>query len=225
MNLWTVREGAMLALEEEMVAERSLLDRAFQQAEYLAQRLQSIETTAPFGQITGAATAKARILGQACYSLVLDGIGQESGAIARVWLEAIDLLTYLYLDPSRTEEIFKKGGPPKAGKIAQEVKSKSGKARRYLNEAAAHLGFGMESWQHLTNWNIGGLRTRPQLNLDLLRRNLGDVFTMMAWTIRESAFCLNVAQGYVEEGIGNAIHDLKTEGFEIFFPGVAFENT
>ena len=138
MNLWVARRDAEQALSSYMAAESKLLDRAFQQAEYLAQRLDGFEPATPFSRVTALVTAKARNLAQACYSLALDGLAQESGAVARVWLESIELLTYLRLAPEKAEAALD-GKLPTAGERAKKIGSAVGNVRKFWSETASHI--------------------------------------------------------------------------------------
>jgi hypothetical protein len=217
MNLWAVRAAAERYLETEMPSERQLLDRAFQQAEYLAERLAGMEPGTPFSRMTGLVAAKARRLAHACYSLALDALAQESGAVARVWLESIELLTYLRLAPERAEGILN-GKLPSAGERAKKINSQASALRKMWNETASHIGFDWNTWRHFFNHGTGQIRARQGFNSPVLRTNLGLVFALMTWTIRETALCLNTAQGFLDEGVARQIDSLKNEGFDVFHP-------
>lgn len=217
MNLWTVREAALRALQAALVQESDLLDKAFQQAEYLSQRLDAITPDTPFSRITALTTAKARNLAQACYSLALDGLAQESGAILRVWVEAAELLTYLRLEPSRAEQAFE-GTLPSPGERARKIGAFTRKMRESLNATASHLAFEPASWLHVINLKTGRVRTRQEFSPAVLRTNMGVLFAILTWTVAEAALCLNTAQGFIEASIAKQIDKLKEDGFALFHP-------
>jgi hypothetical protein len=216
MNLWLARRAAEHSLEGGMAIECGLLDRAFQQAEYLAQRLSALEPLTPFSCMAGLVTAKARNLAHACYSLALDGLAQESGAIGRVWLESIELLTFLRLFPETAETLLGGKRLPSAGERAKKVNSSVGNIRKYWNETASHMGFEWDTWRHIVKESSGKLQTRQEFRYTTLRGNLEFIFAMMIWTIRESVLCLNAAQGFVEEGIARQMDSLRDECFKAF---------
>ena len=216
MNLWATREKSLRLLETELAVERQLMDQAFQQLEYLAQRLDALEPATAFSRCSALIAAKARCLAQACYSLALDALGQESGAIARVWMEATQLLTYIRLDPTRAEAVMA-GKVPNAGAIAKQIDSPFMNLRRLWNVTASHIGFEPDAWLHLVDWRTEQIRTRPVLKARTLRTNIGDIFALLTQTIREAGLCLDDAEG-LEEGIARQIDNLKKDGFNVFHP-------
>ena len=80
------------------------------------------------------------------------------------------------------------------------------------------MRFEGDAWWHLIDVRSGKLRTRQIFKREVLHGNLGFIFAMMTWTIRESAFCLVAAQGFIEEGVARQMDDLKDEGFQLFHP-------
>jgi len=97
MSLWTCRDQSYSALAGSLQPLASLLG-----APLLALTRQwSISksfyrrTLAPTGRVCAAVTMKGRNLALGCYSLALDGLAQESGAILRPCSKSIELLEYL----------------------------------------------------------------------------------------------------------------------------------
>lgn len=215
LNLWTTRESALEALRTDMVCERELLDKAFQQLEYFAQRLGDIKPETPFTQSTALVAAKARNLAQASYSLVLDGLGQEAGAIVRVWIETTELLIYIRRRPEKAGQILK-GNLPSAGMRAKLIESATQSVRTFLSETASHFKFAPNSWLHVVDERTGRVRTRQEVKHDVLRENLGTNFALLIWTIKEAALCLNDARGSIEGGIVRQWVQLRNEGFALF---------
>lgn len=216
MNLWITRESAQQALRTSMIREAEVLDKAFQQLEYFAQRLGSIRPTTPFNQISALTAAKARNLAQACYSLILDGLGQESGAIVRVWIESTELLIYIRHDPNRAAQILE-GKFPSAGERAKVIGSSTQRLRTALSKTASHLGaFETNSWLHMINERTGQVQTRQAFNREIVQQNLGTTFALLVWTIREAALCLQAVRGSVEAGIVRQMRKLRSEGIALF---------
>lgn len=86
------------------------------------------------------AAAKGTVLAQGCFSLILDGLAQESGALVRPLVEVAEFLTYLHTD-DRAEREFREDKLPSAGKIAERINGQLKFLRDYLNEDASHLNF------------------------------------------------------------------------------------
>lgn len=209
MNLWTNRDSALQVLWTDMIRERELLDKAFQQLEYFAQRLGHIRPATSFTKMAALIAAKARNLAQACYSLSLDGLGQESGAIVRVWIEATELLVYLRCDPDRADKKL-----PSAGERAKAIGSSMQGLRTYLSKTASHVGLEGDSWLYMQ------VETRREFKRDVLRENLGTTFALLFSTIKEAALCLKTARGSVEEGIVRQMDQLRREGIILFNAGL-----
>jgi len=215
MNLWSEREKALKGLQEELLEEGQLIDRAFQQLEYIVQALDASAEQAPFGRAAALVTAKARSLAQGTYSLMLDGLGQEAGAGGRVWLEAIELLTYLYQDPSRVAELWE-GRLPPAGKRAKAIGGFSQPLRDFWNQSASHIGLEPDSWIHVINWQTGRIKTRFSFSPKILRVNMRILFTMLIWNIHEAAMCLHHASGGISKALAGQIDSLKDHGLRVF---------
>jgi hypothetical protein len=54
------------------------------------------------------------------YSLMLDGLGQEAGALLRPLIETLELLVYLRLEPARIDQAIEEK-LPSAGQIAKKI--------------------------------------------------------------------------------------------------------
>jgi hypothetical protein len=101
---------------------------------------------------------KARNYALGLYSLSLDGLGQEAGALLRPLVEAYEVLVYFRLDPSRASKATD-DKLPSAGEIAKAISGRFKDLREYLNENASHFAFSPQSMTHLIdfrtlNWNV-----------------------------------------------------------------------
>ena len=74
------------------------------------------------GRVCAVTVIKGRNLALGCYSLALDGLAQESGALLRPLLEAIELLGYLRTVPGAVDKAVD-GKLPNAGKRAKKIES------------------------------------------------------------------------------------------------------
>lgn len=116
--MWETRRLAEQALGQSLSPFSDLLDEAFASVDDGIGRLEQVDT--PFGRVCSLVVIKARNLVLACYSLSLDGLAQESGAIFRVLIESLELLQYLREDPQRVIEVLE-NRLPQAGVIAQRI--------------------------------------------------------------------------------------------------------
>ncbi len=137
--LWETRRSAEQALEGPLLTHADLLAEAFSLFDVCGDRLVLSDTD--FGRVCALVTAKARSLTLGCYSLALDGLAQESGALARPLFESLELLEYLRLDPKRAQEVIE-NRKPSAGVIARRMEGKFQDLRKHFNEHASHLSLG-----------------------------------------------------------------------------------
>lgn len=109
MALWETREKAVAALRGELVAEEQILQDLFDSVDECAKSLGAIDSA--FTRVTALSLIKARNLALGCYSLSLDGLAQEGGALFRPLVEVQELLIYFLLDPKRIEEALEERLP------------------------------------------------------------------------------------------------------------------
>ena len=101
-SLWNTRRQAERALTEDLEPFAGLLNESFSALDDCVDRLERLSQ--PFGRVCALVLIKARNLGLGCYSLSLDALAQEAGALFRPALECLELLTYIRLDPMRVDE-------------------------------------------------------------------------------------------------------------------------
>jgi len=144
----------------------------------------------------------------ACYSLSLDALAQEAGALFRPLLESLELLQYLRLDTKRVDEALE-DRLPKAGVIAQKIQGKFKNLRDYLNTHASHLSVSAEAMGHLLDFKEGHVRTVQPFSEPVLQRNLATLLAVMAWLSIEGVNCVSVAEGRIDDALGDSVEDLK----------------
>jgi hypothetical protein len=137
-------------------------------------------------------TAKGRNLLCACYSLSLDALAQESGALLRPLIEVIELLTYFRLGQGSVDEALN-GTLPTAGNRAQAIGGQFKFLRDHLNEDASHFAFGYYSVQHLLDKETFKIRPAQHQSFEVLERNLATLSAFFVFLLFESISCLFVA--------------------------------
>ena len=91
---------------------------------------------------------KAKNLAQGSLSLVLDGLGQEAGALLRPMIEYTELLTYLRTFPEKADKVAE-NTLPSAGQRAKAIGGIYKEFREHLNEHAAHSSCSHFALSHL----------------------------------------------------------------------------
>ncbi len=212
--LWATRRQAEIALAEELGRFADLLDEAFASVDRGGARLEALEH--PFGRVCALVLIKARNLGLGCYSLSLDALAQEAGALFRPLIECLELLVYFRSDPPRINEALE-DRLPKAGVIAQRIEGKFKGLRDHLNMHASHLSLSPDAMGHLVDLKAGRLRPVQLHNTAVLRQNLRTLLGVMVWFAIEAANCSFVGSGVVggviDHTFQDAVEDLKRRAF------------
>lgn len=136
-SLWETRRSAERALGGSLRSYSDLLSEAFASFDVCADRLG--RAGAPFGPVCAVVLTRARNLALGCYSLALDALAQEAGALLRPLVECLEALEYLRQDPHRAAEAVEARQLPQAGVIAQRIQGKLKGLLDHLNAQASHL--------------------------------------------------------------------------------------
>jgi len=209
-SLWETRRSAEEALEGPLRTHADLLAEAFALFDVCGDRLVLSDTD--FGRVCALVIAKARSFALGCYSLALDGLAQESGALARPLFESLELLEYLRLDPKRAQEVIE-NRKPSAGVIARRIEGKFQDLREHFNQHASHLSLGPESIRHLVNFQEGRLRTVLPNDERVLRANLNILIAVICAVLRVAVGCLAVAQGHFPEDLTASVWELSRRAY------------
>lgn len=196
-----------------MRAEADVLQGIFDVVDECIGRLEAVNQ--PFSRVCALTLTKARNLALGCYSLSLDALGQEAGALLRPLLEALELLTYFRLDPPRIEEALE-GTLPKAGVVAQRIEGKFKRLREYLNANASHFSFGPDAMLHLVDFRDGQLKVAQPFNELVLHGNLQFLFAIFAWVRIEAVNCVSVAANHVDHELADRADALRQRGLQVF---------
>ncbi len=206
LSLWSTRRAAENALKGGLKPFADLLDETFSVLDICIDRLEKLNQ--PFGRVCGLVVIKARNLGLGCYSLTLDGLAQEAGALFRPFLECLELLTYFRLDTTRINEALE-DRLPQAGVIAQRIEGKFKALRDYLNAHASHLSISPESMVHLVDIRTSRLRPVQLHNDSILRGNLTTLLGVLIWIAIEAVNCTTLIGGITDDIIAETVEDIR----------------
>jgi hypothetical protein len=216
-NLWPSREQATKALADKQPEVLQVLDAVFVLVDDCAHALHT--TDSPFARVSAVVLVKARNLALGCYSLSLDSLAQEAGALFRPLVEAFELLTYLRLDPERVDEVLD-GRLPSAGEIAKRIQGHYKRLREYLSKNASHLSLTPESMRHILSLDAERqqveLRTEQPFRLEVVLRNLQVLFALFAQVAIEAANCTVMAGCPAQSEISDRVDRLRTRGMRVF---------
>jgi hypothetical protein len=186
-----------------------VLDDLFILVDDCVTALAAVDST--FGRVAGLYLAKARNLALGCYSLSLDSLAQEGGALFRPLFEAYELLTYFRLEPSRIDEVLE-NRLPSAGNIAKRIDGEY--------HHASHLSLGPESMRHLVDPQSGepGLMivTRQPFRLRIALVNLQTLFAVFALVGTEGVNCALFGGSPLQSELADRMVELKCRGLAAF---------
>jgi hypothetical protein len=178
MNIRTTRKQSINWIENELSVEYDVLVDGFDLISLSVSELSEygldendIEMSKLF-RIGALTLAKSCHFLLGCFSLALDGLSQESGALLRPLIETYELLIYIRLDPTRVDEVTEER-LPSAGNIAKKISGNFKGLREHLNEHASHFRYKVASVKHLVDFKSEALiNPFPSHDISVLKRNL-----------------------------------------------------
>lgn len=211
MGLWDTRNQAMLALENNLRQQAAVIEEGFVCLDECISQLQAVNSS--FSRICTLTLIKARNLTLGMYSLALDGLAQEAGAILRPLIGTIEKLGYFRSDPKHVEQAINDKLPTE-GKIAKNIDGEFKFLRDYLSQFASHSNFSFESLKHLIDFRDFSLRIAQPYNEKTLRKNLEMVFVFLIITVFEGQKCLAFVN-QLDEGFASYVSELHLRGLDI----------
>lgn len=215
MELWGTRNSALQLLAGEFAPQAKAIEDLFLVIDECIELFDNKATSDEFCRVCGLSLTKARNQALGIYGLILDGLGQEAGALMRPFIEFHELLTYFRLDPIRVQQALANKLPP-AGKIAQIISGPFREFREHLNSHASHSSFSEHSMGHLIDSHQLKIRKEQPMLPKVLFRNMGDFFVQFLLLAYEAVNCLQTHQiGYAESQVERVLK-LREIGMEVF---------
>lgn len=200
---WGRRQDALAALRQDGgIGPGELVREGFRVIDACINEL-DLEAGGPFERVCAITLCKGRRLAFATYMMMLEGVGQEAGAVARPILECAELLAYFVDDPERIEEAIC-GDLPPAGNIAQEIGSDFQFIRDHWNTHASHFGYTYGQTRHLVDFEQQQVRLTDPLEPENLRHNVG-LLVLFQLLLVKGAIGVFRRAGRTPQDIGNLI--------------------
>jgi hypothetical protein len=212
VNLWITREESLNALKSKLSIEARYIEKGFTIIDDLLSIFEDNKND-NFCTVCSFALLKGKNYCLSIYSLSLDGLSQESGALLRPAIECIELLDYFYDDPKRIKEALE-NKLPRPGNIAKKIKGKFESLRKHLNSAASHFSFDPIACMHLMNWKNESLRYYQKFNETVLRQNLWTLFGVMRLLTYSAVRCLRF-KNIFDIKLGKEIEEWKESGLKL----------
>ena len=189
MVLWETRTEAMTYLENECHAKLSVLQSLFNNIDTLIDVYEKNSKKDTYARICGLTLLKAKYLGIGAFSLILDGLGQEAGALSRPFIEYTELLTYFRHFPDKVEDAAN-NKLPSAGVRAKAVNGIYKEFREYLNLHASHSSYSYYALSHLLRPNDFRFKKYQPNVPAVLDRNLRDLSVQIFLLLYEATLAL-----------------------------------
>ncbi|EQD74387.1 hypothetical protein B1B_02703, partial [mine drainage metagenome] len=120
MDLWKARTDAISYLSVERAVQVKVLEDIFQAIDICIDAYESKSGEEAYSRICGLTLLKGKHLGVGAFSLILDGLAQEAGALLRPFIEYTELLTYFRTFPEMVDKAAD-NDLPNAGERAKAV--------------------------------------------------------------------------------------------------------
>jgi hypothetical protein len=184
LPLWKARTEALTFLRRERSTQIEVIEQLFMLADDCVDAYESQEDDL-YSVVCGLTTLKAKNLAHGMYSLTLDGLGQEAGALARPFVEYTELLTYFRMLPEAVNDALA-GELPSAGLVAKKVEGIYRPFRQHLNEHASHAAYSIHSLAHLRDPTTKRLKKLQVMHPEVIERNVGDFAIQFELMLEES---------------------------------------
>ena len=214
--MWSERKKAMDALNDALQEEARLIYEGFELIEEIIQMMHDASRPTSFLTVCGLVLLKGRNLAQGMFSLALEGLAQESGALLRPTIECIELLEYFRKDPKRIKEAIE-NKLPSAGIIAKKIDGSFKDLRAYLSSNASHFSLTPGAMLHLIDGRDGDVKLKQPYTERVLRRNLRDLFLVILLLSSGGTKCLDVC-GCLSRPISGRFHPWREKGLKVVVP-------
>ncbi len=211
MSVFNTRIKAQFELDGKLRSIASILEEGFVCLDDLILRLSKTETD--FNLVCSISLLKAKKFLLSIYSLSLDGLSQEAGAILRPLLGTIEKLAYFRTDDLHVQQALQ-NKLPSEGKIAKKIGGSFQDLRDYLSEYSSHSNFDPESLKHLINLGTSKLILNQPYIESVFRKNIEMVFSFLIYTLQEGYKCF-LHTGQTDEAFLKYVHDIRNRGFNV----------
>lgn len=135
--MWQARTEALAYLQHLHPLKLTVIEDTFALFDACIDAYEASESEEIYSRVCAVSLVKAKNFAHGAYSLILDGLGQEAGALIRPMIEYTELLTYFGRFPEMTKLAIE-NRLPKAGERAKAIGGIYKQFRDHLNKEASH---------------------------------------------------------------------------------------
>lgn len=215
MELWTTRTEALAYLETQCPGRLAVLSQAFELIDLSVDAYESLAGGGVYARICGLTLLKAKHLAVGAYSLILDGLAQESGALLRPFIEYGELLTYFRKFPEMAERAAE-NDLPKAGERAKAIGGIYKEFREHLSSHASHSSYSQYSLAHLLEPKTFRFKKLQRTVPVVLDKNIRDFVIQLYLLTHEGVLSLERLGVPNFEALATKVDQLKVNLFDAF---------
>ena len=188
-EFWCVRDDSLAYLRAERSDAMNTFKALFDQIDRCIEAFEQHAGQDTYARICGLTLLKAKNLALGSCSLILDGLGQEAGALVRPLIEYTELLTYFRHFPDKVEMALD-GDLPPAGERAKAISGRYMEFRQHLNEHAAHSSYSHHSLAHLVERDLQHFKKLQRMAPAVLSRNFGALAGQVFFLLHEAVLAI-----------------------------------
>lgn len=215
MDIWTTRNKALAFLHDTHPSQLALVNRTFELLDQCVDAFEAAANDNTYARLCGLTLLKAKHLALGAYSLILDGLGQEAGALMRPMIEYAELLTYFRMFPQSVEKAAT-NDLPKAGERAKAIGGIYKEFRVHLNLHASHSSFSHYSLSHLLEPSTFKFKKLQRMVPHVLETNVRDLTVQLLLMLREAALALEPVGSSQFICIAEGVDELKERMLHVF---------
>ncbi len=214
MDLWQTRSQSWSYLNDKFPSRVSVVLNAFTLIDRCVDELELQSRDSTFARVCGLTLLKGKNLAHGSLSLVLDGLGQESGALLRPMIEYVELLTYLRKHPEEADRAAV-NALPKAGQRAKAIGGIYHGLRQHLNEHASHSSYSHFALSHLITPELR-FRKIQEFVPHVLEVNFRDFAIQLMFLLQQGVLALEAARSPCFIEMAAAADRLKARMLDVF---------
>lgn len=188
MKYWATRDATWAYLNEKHPLRIEAFNSLLDSIDHCIDEFEARSGSDTYARLCGFTLIKAKNLAMGSFSLLLDGLGQEAGALLRPMIEYIELLTYFRHFPDTVEKAAE-NELPKAGERAKAINGIYHELRKHLNEHASHSSYSHHAFSHLLTKDFQ-FRKAQEFVPHVIDKNFTDLVVQVWLMLYESALTL-----------------------------------
>jgi len=215
IDLWKTRADSLAHLQALSGNRLGVAEEVLVTIDMVIDAFEESAAADEYHRVCGITLLKAKQLGFGAYSLLLDGLGQEAGALLRPFIEYKELLTFFTKFPDKVQHALDQK-LPSAGKRAAQIDGDYRGLREFLNTTAAHSSYSDEALRHLIE--PGGFRFKKYQVLipKVLEENFRMLVVMLYLLLIEGTRALDQREKEVVTKLAPRIDGLKAKIISAF---------